>query len=952
MSKIALRAYTREIESLIDQGHQEEAVAHCQHILKTYPKHLETYRMLGKAYLELHRYPDAIDIFQRVLTSVPDDFVSHLGMSIAYDEQKNLDQAVWHMERAFEANPSNGGVQAELRRLYGRRDGLEPPKIQLTRGALAKMYIRGAQYAQAIQEIKTVLHEDPERLDLKVLMAQAHFRAGQRVEATEICNQILQVSPYCLEANRILVEILPGTSLASSVDVYRKRLQQLDPYMGLVTGSTYDVAGVADNAVSIERLEWDPTAAPALPVWEPEPASEQPAAPPAAESAIPDWMQAQGWGPSTGEFQEGPLSFDEPESSSEPAQEISPSEMPDWLKAMAHPGTGELKSQPEEKTDEADLDWLSGLGAAAGATGLAGLGAESAPAAEQPAAADDTPDWLAGLGAESAPAAGQPAAPAENIPDWLAGVGLAGIAAASQSAPEREAEQEPISGVVAGPGTSADEQDEAFKWLESLAAGQGAKPEELLTKPEERLDSAPGWVSSVEETPAIPAAEIPTEFVPEPPVEIEAEPLAPELSAPVAGPGTSSDEQDEAFKWLESLAAGQGAKPEELLTKPEERAEQAPGWVGQVENPPPALSAPVSAGPGISADDQDEAFKWLESLAAGQGAKPEELLTKPEERLEAAPEWVNAVEQAPAPAGESELPDWMAAAQEPEPPAAPAWMAEPESSTETSQPEPGLTEPVMDWFATESQPRPAEQPVISAAPEQADISEWLKSLDEESQAAPAAPGGPILEEELPDWLKDETADTVPPQPVPVSGWVPAVEPPKTPQPEPPKVSQPPVETTRQAPAAPVPQAHQPSAGIVSPVAAQAQTPPPPAAAPVPQTPRIPPQVPAQPPVSPEVPVARPAVRQTGMLGGDKDAMLLHRARLLLEKANLTTAMSEYARLIKKGKYMDEIIHDLQEATYTHPVDVIVWQTLGDAYMRNNRLQEALDAYTKAEELLR
>jgi cytochrome c-type biogenesis protein CcmH/NrfG len=50
--------------------------------------------------------------------------------------------------------------------------------------------------------------------------------------------------------------------------------------------------------------------------------------------------------------------------------------------------------------------------------------------------------------------------------------------------------------------------------------------------------------------------------------------------------------------------------------------------------------------------------------------------------------------------------------------------------------------------------------------------------------------------------------------------------------------------------------------------------------------------------------------------------------------------------------MEEIIFDLQEATYRHPVDVIVWQTLGDAYMRNNRLQEALDAYTKAEELLR
>jgi cytochrome c-type biogenesis protein CcmH/NrfG len=50
--------------------------------------------------------------------------------------------------------------------------------------------------------------------------------------------------------------------------------------------------------------------------------------------------------------------------------------------------------------------------------------------------------------------------------------------------------------------------------------------------------------------------------------------------------------------------------------------------------------------------------------------------------------------------------------------------------------------------------------------------------------------------------------------------------------------------------------------------------------------------------------------------------------------------------------LDEVIHDLREAIYRFPVDVSIWQTLGDAAMRANRLQDALDAYTKAEELLR
>ena len=56
MAKVSLRNYIREIESLIEKGHTDKAIAHCRHILQTFPKHLETYRLLGKAYLESRSY--------------------------------------------------------------------------------------------------------------------------------------------------------------------------------------------------------------------------------------------------------------------------------------------------------------------------------------------------------------------------------------------------------------------------------------------------------------------------------------------------------------------------------------------------------------------------------------------------------------------------------------------------------------------------------------------------------------------------------------------------------------------------------------------------------------------------------------------------------------------------------------------------------------------------------
>ena len=80
--------------------------------------------------------------------------------------------------------------------------------------------------------------------------------------------------------------------------------------------------------------------------------------------------------------------------------------------------------------------------------------------------------------------------------------------------------------------------------------------------------------------------------------------------------------------------------------------------------------------------------------------------------------------------------------------------------------------------------------------------------------------------------------------------------------------------------------------------------------------------------------------------------VLGQARNELSGSNIPGALENYNRLIKKGRFLEDVIYDLREALYRYPVEVSIWQSLGDAYMRANRLQDALDSYTKAEELLR
>jgi len=254
MASIALRAYNQEIANLIAVGRSSEAIQHCRHILKTYPKSVNTYRLLGQAYLENQNYTEAADIFLRLLSSVPSDYIAHAGLSTIREGEGNFDRAIWHLERAYELHPASQTLQAELLRLYRRRDGIEPPRIRLSRVAQARMYLRGTFYSQAIAELHVALAEDPERIDVQVLLASACAQAGLKEEAAQISLAVLKKLPYCLETTRLLVEYYVASGEQEKANFHRQRLQALDPYAGLVSQRTPNAVQVPDQAVSLEHL--------------------------------------------------------------------------------------------------------------------------------------------------------------------------------------------------------------------------------------------------------------------------------------------------------------------------------------------------------------------------------------------------------------------------------------------------------------------------------------------------------------------------------------------------------------------------------------------------------------------------------------------------------------------------------------------------------------------------
>jgi tetratricopeptide (TPR) repeat protein len=252
MANIALREYHRKIERLIENHQIEEAFSHCANILRKFPKEIETYRKLGKNFLEKQDIDLSERVFNIILSVFPDDFVANVGLSFIHENKGEMDQAIDHMLMAFELQPANPSLQDELKRLYHKRDSVEPNKIRLTRGALIKMYARSNLFEQAIAEIKLGLYEKPNRIDFKLILADMLWKAGSRIEAVETCVDIVSQLPYCWKANEILDLAFQDLHHEQADSNYRLRLAELDPYYRFMLPATQSVADIPDIAVQMD----------------------------------------------------------------------------------------------------------------------------------------------------------------------------------------------------------------------------------------------------------------------------------------------------------------------------------------------------------------------------------------------------------------------------------------------------------------------------------------------------------------------------------------------------------------------------------------------------------------------------------------------------------------------------------------------------------------------------
>ncbi len=187
---------------LFGRGHFQEAVPCFERAVSLEPDYYDANLYLGRAYVSLHKFNQAISPLKKAFRLAPDDFKKQGAdllidalMGAAYGELKDgrVETALAYAREILDTNPEAQKVKADISRLLV---------------AVAMELAKSGKVREAVREYREALRANPDNADAYAGLAMALLKSGELARALEAAQQAVSLDPNMKAALKVILDLL------------------------------------------------------------------------------------------------------------------------------------------------------------------------------------------------------------------------------------------------------------------------------------------------------------------------------------------------------------------------------------------------------------------------------------------------------------------------------------------------------------------------------------------------------------------------------------------------------------------------------------------------------------------------------------------------------------------------------------------------------------------------
>ena len=225
VSPYTFQAALDEALSAMRTANPEQAVVICDDLLDAYPDAVRALRLRGQALEALGDATRAAQDYEHVLDISPTDTATALSYAKALWRLGRKEEAALEAQHLLDFVPNDLDAQRIAAEAVTLHVGDALPPVGRLAAARAQFAVGRNQ--QALNVVRKLVAQSPDRLDARLVLAEFLWREGQRIQAADVCQQILDEQPDCLPAHALLAQVWRGADGVRAVHV--RAVNEADP---------------------------------------------------------------------------------------------------------------------------------------------------------------------------------------------------------------------------------------------------------------------------------------------------------------------------------------------------------------------------------------------------------------------------------------------------------------------------------------------------------------------------------------------------------------------------------------------------------------------------------------------------------------------------------------------------------------------------------------------------